>query len=273
MLKNLDVAPIVVVTGYRAEELESHLSLDDVRFVRNDRYQETQMFDSVKMGIEAVREDCDRVMLMPIDAPGIMPETIRQVMMIDTAMVRTIYHGEPGHPILIKKEFLDPICAYEGNRGLRGAMEESGVPLTNLEVEDRCVCWDVDTRKEYEELLEWKFRQGKGHPIQPVVQVRLKGTQMFFGPGCAELLEMIDQTGSIQEACARMELSYSKGSKMVKTMEQQLGYKIAERRAGGTGGGGTSLTDRGRKLLENYGALTKEIEQNAEEIFQKYFEN
>lgn len=157
VLRAFDVAPVAVVTGYRAEELERHLAADGIQFVRNERYQETQMFDSVKLGIEAVRRECDRVMIMPIDAPGILPETVSLVMETDAAMVRTLYHGEPGHPIIIQGELLDRICSYTGNRGLRGAMEEAGVPITNLEVEDRCVCWDVDTRQEYEKLLEWKF--------------------------------------------------------------------------------------------------------------------
>ena len=56
------------------------------------------------------------------------------------------------------------------------------------------------------------------------------------------LLEYIEATGSIQEACARMELSYSKGSRMIKKAEKQLGFRLLERRIGGSGGGGSRLT-------------------------------
>ena len=51
MLKDMGISPVIVVTGYRAEELEAHLSYAGVRFVRNERYRETEMFDSVKLGL------------------------------------------------------------------------------------------------------------------------------------------------------------------------------------------------------------------------------
>ena len=42
------------------------------------------------------------------------------------------------------------------------------------------------------------------------VQVRLGKEDLFFGPGKARLMEYIEETGSMQEACTKMELSYSK---------------------------------------------------------------
>ena len=51
LIKSLGVNPVVVVTGYRGEELENHLSAEGVRFVRNERFRETEMFESVKLGI------------------------------------------------------------------------------------------------------------------------------------------------------------------------------------------------------------------------------
>ena len=63
MLKDMDIDPVAVVTGYRAEQLESHLSHAGVRFVRNERYRETEMFDSIRLGVEAIASDCERIMI------------------------------------------------------------------------------------------------------------------------------------------------------------------------------------------------------------------
>ena len=82
------------------------------------------------------------------------------------------------------------------------------------------------------------------------VQVRLGKEDLFFGPGKARLMEYIEETGSMQEACTKMELSYSKASKMMKKAEKQLGFKLLERRIGGSGGGGSKLTEEGRELLK-----------------------
>ena len=97
---------------------------------------------------------------------------------------------------------------------------------TDLEVEDEGIYRDVDTKEEYQELVEWNYRRGMGHPISPLVQVRLRAGDVFFGPGTGQLLHMIRQTGSIQEACLRIGLSYSKGTRMIKEVERQLGIPV-----------------------------------------------
>ncbi|MDO4473660.1 MAG: hypothetical protein Q4B75_03250 [Eubacteriales bacterium] len=55
------------------------------------------------------------------------------------------------------------ICADEDLRGLRGAMEESGVSITNLEVEDKGIYKDVDNYRkmaiEVQEYTEETFRK------------------------------------------------------------------------------------------------------------------
>ena len=98
--------------------------------------------------------------------------------------------------------------------------------------------------------------------LRPVVKLRLAKEGIFFGPGAAQLMECIEETGSIQEACAKMELSYSKGS---------LGFKLLERWTGGTGGGGSRLTAEGRKLLKCYEELTEKVQESAEAIFAECF--
>ena len=88
--------------------------------------------------------------------------------------------------------------------------------------------------------------------IHPKIRLRFDTQEKFFGPGVCELLELIDETGSVQKACARMELSYSKGSKMLKKLDQVIGISIVERWTGGAGGGGARLTEAGKKLVKTY---------------------
>lgn len=271
LLKTLGIDPIVVVTGHLAKELEAHLSCTGVRFVKNERYRETQMFDSVKLGIHAISEECDRIMIMPMDIPAIMPETFRRILKIDADLVRTVFEGEPGHPVIVRSRLGEELCGYKGNRGLRGAIEQSGISVTDVEVEDQAVCWDVDTPQEYQDLLDWNFKQGKGYPVRAQVQVCLTANGVFFGPGTAQLIETIDHTGSLQEACLRMGLSYSKGSRMVKSAENQLGMSIVERWTGGSGGGGSALTDEGRQLLRNYQELVRRVSDCTESLYRECF--
>ena len=89
----------------------------------------------------------------------------------------------------------------------------------------------------------------------------------FFGPGIAELLERLDETGSIKEACLAMGLSYTKGRRILKRAEAALGFPLIEIRHGGAGGGASCMTDEGRAYLRQYRELEADVEAYAERRF------
>ena len=74
--------------------------------------------------------------------------------------------------------------------------------------------------------------------LHPALKLRLARKRIFFGPGPAELLMQIKRTDSVRMACEQMGISYSKGWKMINTMEEELGYKVTKRQQGGRNGGG-----------------------------------
>ena len=115
-----------------------------------------------------------------------------------------------------------------------------------------------------------KEEQGK-KALHPSVQVRLGKEDLFSGPGKAWLMECFEETGSMQEACTKMDLSYSKAAKMMKKAEKQLGFKLLERRIGGSGGGGSKLTEEGRELLKKYRELTRRVQEDADRVFAEVF--
>ena len=73
-------APIILVLGYRGDDIKDSLAGEPVIFVRNENYASSQMFDSVKIGLRKAAGVCDRVLIAPCDAPLIRPEVIRRVM-------------------------------------------------------------------------------------------------------------------------------------------------------------------------------------------------
>lgn len=162
MLKELGFAPIVVVTGYRGEELEAHLGATGARFVRNERYRETDMFESVRLGVSAIAGVCDQVMIMPMDIPAILPDTFRKLCSTEGKVIRTMYQGKPGHPMILDCKVARSILQYQGTDGLKGAIgaiETSGESICNVVVADGAVKKDVDTPEEYQELLEWNTKR------------------------------------------------------------------------------------------------------------------
>lgn len=108
-------------------------------------------------------------------------------------------------------------------------------------------------------------------PLHPGVSVRLFREEKCFGPGPMELLELVGRTGSLHKAAAVMGMAYSKAWKMLGELEHQWGFAMLERRPGGTGGGGSSLTPRAWELLARYRTLRWETEEAAARSFARCF--
>lgn len=81
----------------------------------------------------------------------------------------------------------------------------------------------------------------------------------FFGPGPAELLQSIAETGSISKAAKSMGMSYKKAWDIVDRLNTRGQQPFVISHKGGEKGGGAELTESGAKVLEAYGKLTKEL--------------
>jgi molybdate transport system regulatory protein len=83
----------------------------------------------------------------------------------------------------------------------------------------------------------------------------------FFGPGRVELLEHIEETGSIMKAAKAMGMSYKKAWAMVDHMNTygQKPYVITHK--GGQQGGGTELTETGKKVILAYKKLNARLQE------------
>ena len=79
---------------------------------------------------------------------------------------------------------------------------------------------------------------------------------VVLGPGKAELLEGIRDTGSISAAGRRMQMSYKRSWDLVDAMNGYFRGPLVRTSTGGAGGGGASLTPLGEQVL----ALYRQIE-------------
>ena len=91
------------------------------------------------------------------------------------------------------------------------------------------------------------------------------GVMSFDKPALLEkrirLLEAIAETGSINSAAKRIGQSYKATWEAVDTMNNLSNQPLVTRVTGGSGGGGTTLTSVGIKLVANYSVLKKEYER------------
>jgi len=90
------------------------------------------------------------------------------------------------------------------------------------------------------------------------------GDEIAMGPGKAELLEAIDQTGSISAAGRALGMSYRRTWLLVDTMNRCWREPLVTTTLGGSKGGGASITAFGREILRQYRDLENRIHTEAE---------
>ena len=108
----------------------------------------------------------------------------------------------------------------------------------------------------------------------------LLGKAIAIGPGKAELLRLIEETGSISAAAHEMGMSYRRAWTLVETMNGAFRKPLVEAATGGRGGGGARVTDFGREALARYqameekalGSVTAEMDAFAELLDPAYVE-
>ncbi len=90
-----------------------------------------------------------------------------------------------------------------------------------------------------------------------------------IGEGRLKLLIGINETGSISQAAKQMKMSYKKAWEMVNTMNLQFKTPIVVGSQGGVHGGGSKLSDNGKKLIEKYTILMKKNDDFLSDEFLK----
>jgi molybdate transport system regulatory protein len=87
------------------------------------------------------------------------------------------------------------------------------------------------------------------------------GTEIAIGPGKAELLESIAETGSISESARRLGMSYRRAWLLVDTMNRCFLEPVVTSATGGTGGGGARVTPFGERVLARFRAMQSRVDR------------
>ena len=94
-----------------------------------------------------------------------------------------------------------------------------------------------------------------GDMSEPRLRLRLHFGGFMLGPGKADLLELIDEKGSISAAGRQMGMSYKRAWMLVETMNAAFAAPLVDSSRGGTKGGGAHLTETGQAVLMHFRAL------------------
>jgi len=82
----------------------------------------------------------------------------------------------------------------------------------------------------------------------------------FLGYGRIELLEKINQLGSIRQAALEMKISYKQAWELIEQMNTRADKPLIISKRGGKGGGSAHLTQEGKQLINAFQDFNKDFQ-------------
>jgi molybdenum cofactor cytidylyltransferase len=151
----LPVAPVVVVTGHRADAVRAALTGFDVTFAHNPDYADGEILSSMKVGLRTMPETVAAVMVVPGDMPRISPEVMQQVLNAHApaTIVAPQYAGERGHPVLFDRHFWQALLDLPRDGMPRDVLRANKDRIRLIDVSSDGILADVDTPETYEREL------------------------------------------------------------------------------------------------------------------------
>lgn len=272
-LRKAGVTPIIVLCGYQQEVLKNHLSHNGVVFCEDEQFETHGFAETLEAGLAFAAGLCDRVLVVPVEYPAFSCGTVERLMECEGDAV-PVYQEKEGYPRLHVFGETQELESTDRNRSFEGWGQPSVPEVVRgelLEVEDAGIVYSLTVPGGVERVREYTKERREANALQLKLKVMLTKEEDFFGPGVYWLLRNIDETGSIQAAAGKMQMSYSKCWKMINKAEAQMGFKFVDRVNGGKHGGRSTLTEEARVFLDRYRALTEDIRRMSRNFFDVYF--
>ncbi len=95
------------------------------------------------------------------------------------------------------------------------------------------------------------------HEIHFRIRVICDDGTIVMGPGKADLLEAIADTGSIRASAEELGMSYMRAWTLVRTMNAAFTEPLVQRVRGVSDQGGATLTRLGKSVLRSYRAMER----------------
>ena len=99
-------------------------------------------------------------------------------------------------------------------------------------------------------------RKAGSAALKPQLRISFKKS-IAMGPGKADLLDAIDEAGSISAAARALGMSYRRAWLLVETMNECFKSPLVQTATGGEHGGGAQVTDLGHDVVRRYRAMEK----------------
>ena len=163
-LINSAVDEIILVLGHEADRIRATLPALPIKIVINPDYQQG-MASSLRRGLLATDRSSEAFLVLLADQPGIGPEIVNTIIRTfrqadpQRGIVRPVYRGRRGHPVLIGAQYREEVLRLQGDLGARRILMNHPGDVLEIDVEDNAILEDIDTPEEYQNYTK---RAGPG---------------------------------------------------------------------------------------------------------------
>jgi len=150
------VNEVIVVVGYRAEEVIKSIVSKPVKIAINPNYQQG-MSTSIIAGLNLVDSRAQAVMLALGDQPLINSRTINRLIEEfynhDKGIAIPTYQGGRGHPIIFAIKYKEKLLELKGDIGGRQIVKDHPDDILEVAVDAESIITDIDTISDYQSYV------------------------------------------------------------------------------------------------------------------------
>ncbi len=149
------VDEVLVVTGYLEHQVSAAIRDLPVKTVLNPCYEQGQG-TSLAVGVKTLNVNTSAFLVFMVDQPFITASLINMVIgefkRRHSIVLRPVYNGQPGHPVIFSYSLSAQLKMLEGDQGARQVLKKLGNKVDCFPVQDEAVIFDIDTPEIYNSL-------------------------------------------------------------------------------------------------------------------------
>ncbi len=145
---------LVCVVGGNADQVRERVDFDGVQVAENISFGEG-CSSSIAVALGLLDPNCELLVLMLGDQPGVTPETVKQLLAGrgDAPLAACGYENGRGHPLAFARSTFGELANLHGDKGVWKVLDLHGDEVVDVPVAGP-VPRDVDTWEDYEAVVD-----------------------------------------------------------------------------------------------------------------------
>ncbi|MEN8098274.1 MAG: selenium cofactor biosynthesis protein YqeC [Chloroflexota bacterium] len=145
--------PVVIVVGSHEAKVRDSLLGQDLTYVTNQRYFETELISSLQIGIQSLPQSVDACLVMLADQPWIKAELVDRIIQryaqTGQPIIAPIFERRRGHPVLFDRSLWAELCELNDDGAPRDVISRHPDQLELVTADDDWITRDMDDWEQY----------------------------------------------------------------------------------------------------------------------------